>query len=152
SRARRHELRRRHHVPEDLPPRRGLQPAGDLARRPRRHRPPARRRPQPLLPGGPRLRPRPLYRRPPAARRRPRHRPRPPRPRHHLRLERSRTPPRLTQDRGRTWWEISDLRVATPSGVIAGRWPRAGVAGGRVTCSPRGSPTAPTTGLGTPHT
>ena len=47
---------------------------GDLARRARRHRAPARRRPEPLLPRSARLRPRPLHRRPTPHRRRPRHR------------------------------------------------------------------------------
>ncbi len=50
-------------VHEDLPPGRGLQPPGHLSRRPRRHRAPAGRRPEPLLSRSPRLRPRPLHRR-----------------------------------------------------------------------------------------
>ena len=43
--ARRHQLRRRDLIHEDRPPRRGLQPAGHVARRPRRHRPAAGRWP-----------------------------------------------------------------------------------------------------------
>ena len=43
-RARRHQLRRHHRLHEGRAPGRGVQPAGDLARRPRRHRAPAGRR------------------------------------------------------------------------------------------------------------
>ena len=50
-------------VHEGRPPRRGVQPAGHLARRARPHRAPARRGAEPLVPRGPRLRARPLHRR-----------------------------------------------------------------------------------------
>ena len=61
--ARRDELRRRHAVHEDRAACRGLQPAGDLARRARRDGASPRRLPEPLLSRGARLRARPLHRR-----------------------------------------------------------------------------------------
>ena len=62
-RARPLELRRGLGLAQGRAPRRGRQPAGDLARRPRPPRPPARRGAERVLPRGPRLRPRALHRR-----------------------------------------------------------------------------------------
>ncbi|CAA9364775.1 MAG: mandelate racemase/muconate lactonizing enzyme family protein, partial [uncultured Nocardioidaceae bacterium] len=93
--ARRHQLRRRNPIHEDRAPGRGLQPAGHLARRARRHGPPARRGAQPLLPRGARLRARPLHRRAPRDRGGLRGRAEPARPRRRVRLEGPRRHPRL---------------------------------------------------------
>ena len=59
----RHQLRRRHGVHEGRAPRRGVQPAGHLARRARRDGASARRLPQPQLPRNARLRHQQLHRR-----------------------------------------------------------------------------------------
>ena len=90
SRARRDQLRRGHRLHEGGAPRRGLQPARHLARRPRRDGAPAGGGAQPLLSRSARLRSRPLHRGPDRDRRGPGHRPRAAGPRHALRLGRAR--------------------------------------------------------------
>ena len=91
--ARRDELRRRHRVHEDLSPGGGVQSAGDVARRARRHGASAGGGAQPLVPRSSRLRSRPVHRRAAPDRGRARHRAGSPGPRHRVRLEGARRGP-----------------------------------------------------------
>ena len=92
--ARRHQLRRRERLHEGLPPGRVVQPAGDLARRPRPQRAPAGGGAESLVPRSARLRPRPLHRRAAADRGRLRDRAGAAGPRRGVRLEEAGERPR----------------------------------------------------------
>src|SRR6267142_1919469 len=93
-RARRHQLRRRHHVHEGLSPGRGLQPARHVARRARRDRAPAGRGAESLLSRSARLRSRSVHRRAVAPGGGGGGGARAPRTRHRVRLEGARRRPR----------------------------------------------------------